>query len=264
LLRVYYLLKRRAILYAILLVILLAGSSRGIYEIIHRHMKRKHSMSRYPLASLNILRSRGVIISNVLDVGAHSAGWSTELREYALPDAKFFMIEGNRGWEPTLKKSGIPYRITLVGDAEKDVTFFKLCESGGCSGGNSIFREASQWGTSYKNVTEHMLTIDQVVKLESLGVVDMIKMDIQGAELLALKGATDTLKTCKVILLEISTVPLYPQAPLLVESLVFLEKLGFKLFSVPDVMNRNGMTISVDVFFVRADLPEIWDNPPWN
>mmetsp|Transcript_88156 Transcript_88156/g.197171 ORF Transcript_88156/g.197171 Transcript_88156/m.197171 type:complete len:275 (+) Transcript_88156:68-892(+) len=255
--------QRQAKLYLIFLVVVLLGSI-CTYKTIDRIMTREHDKSRMPVASLQTLEARGVAITNVLDVGAHTGAWTQVFKEFALPEAKFFLIEGSNSHEPSLKASGFPYRISLVGDSEKDVTFFKLCDTGGCSGGNSIFREASDLGPKYGNVTVHMLTIDQIVKEEGLGDIDMIKMDIQGAELLALKGAKDTLKTVKAILLEVSTVPLYPEAPLMIEVIMFLETLGFKLFSVPDIMDRHGMTISFDAFFVRSALHEIWDKPPWN
>jgi len=245
----------------ILAVIVLISTFVGFQ--IDGHMRQKKMLSRHPVEALRTIKSRGVVLSNVIDVGANQCSWSKEIQQFCLPDAKFFLIEGNIGWEPTLKRCGFPYRLTLVGDSEKDVTFYKLCETGACSGGNSVFKEVGEWGPKYKESKEHMVTIDQIVKQEKLGNIDMIKMDIQGAELMALKGATETLKTVKVVLLELSTVPLYPGAPLLAEMIVFMEKIGFKLFSVPDVLNRRGMTISVDALFVRADVHEIWDNPAY-
>jgi FkbM family methyltransferase len=230
---------------------------------IDAYLKKQQEKLRYPLQALSTLKARGVKIDSVLDVGANQGAWSAELKEFALPHASFFLIEGNKAWEPTLRKSGFPYRMALVGDEEKDVTFYILTDTGPPSGGNSVFRETSRWGSSYRNVTEHMLTIDIVAKQNQLRNIDMIKMDIQGAELMALKGAKETLKTVKVIYLEINTVPLYPEAPQIMDVLPFMKDLGFTLFDVSDVLRQGGMTVAFDGLFVKDSVGEVWNYPPW-
>jgi FkbM family methyltransferase len=54
-----------------------------------------------------------------------------------------------------------------------------------------------------------MLTIDQIAGEQRLQEVDLIKVDVQGAEHLVLLGATDTLKKTKLVYTEFSFKPLY-------------------------------------------------------
>jgi hypothetical protein len=56
---------------------------------------------------------------------------------------------------------------------------------------------------------------------------NMLNMDIQGAELLALKGATNLLKTMDYLYLEVNTAHLYKECALINEIDEFVKKFGF-------------------------------------
>ena len=61
---------------------------------------------------------------------------------------------------------------------------------------------------------------------------DFLKIDIQGAEKIALTGAKETLKTVEVILAETSNVEYNKGAPSTVEMLSFFDSIGFQIFDV--------------------------------
>ena len=61
---------------------------------------------------------------------------------------------------------------------------------------------------------------------------DFLKIDIQGAEKLALTGATETLKSVQVILAETSNVEYNKGAPSTVEMLSFFDSIGFQIFDI--------------------------------
>ncbi len=58
--------------------------------------------------------------------------------------------------------------------------------------------------------------------------IDIIKLDIQGAELQALRGATKILKSAKMVLAEVSFVPLYKDSPLYGEVDAFMAQAGYR------------------------------------
>jgi len=74
-------------------------------------------------------------------------------------------------------------------------------------------------------------TLDDVVKERGFPPPDFIKIDVQGCEVDILKGATETLKTVKDLVVELQHSEYNKGAPQVQESLPFIESLGFKCVS---------------------------------
>jgi len=70
-------------------------------------------------------------------------------------------------------------------------------------------------------------TLDNVLKGFVVSDYNTLVMDVQGAELLVLKGAKSYLKTCKYIITEVSTIPLYDGCVLRDELHNFINSIGF-------------------------------------
>ncbi len=84
-----------------------------------------------------------------------------------------------------------------------------------------------------QRVTEiQTVTLDHVVQVEQIGPVDMIKIDIQGAELDVFRGGTETLANVSGIVTEVEFVELYENQPLFGDVSAFLAEqgLGFHKF----------------------------------
>ncbi len=62
--------------------------------------------------------------------------------------------------------------------------------------------------------------------------MDYLKMDIQGAELLVLKNATERLKNAVMLHIEVLFVPLYEEQPLFRDVEAHLNGLGFRLYNL--------------------------------
>ncbi len=62
--------------------------------------------------------------------------------------------------------------------------------------------------------------------------VDIVKLDVQGAELQALYGARTLLETAKVVYLEVSFVPIYKGSPLFGEIDSFLTECGYRRHAI--------------------------------
>lgn len=75
-------------------------------------------------------------------------------------------------------------------------------------------------------------TIDDFCKQESIDEIGIPKMDIQGGELAALKGATEMLNSGSILLIysEILFVPVYKEQPPYYEICSFLFDYGYRLF----------------------------------
>ncbi len=82
----------------------------------------------------------------------------------------------------------------------------------------------------------------------------LLKLDIQGYELEALKGALQSLSAIKLIQSELSFTRLYDGGPLYDEVVAFLNQQGFEIFTIiPGFRNKDsGRMLQADGIFVRA------------
>lgn len=84
-----------------------------------------------------------------------------------------------------------------------------------------------------------------------------IKLDVQGAEEIALEGAERILEDVIAIELEIAIDYAYTGQMDFAETVEKLHKLGFSVFSISDpIRDSNGFTMFVDAIFVRNKLLE--------
>ena len=86
-----------------------------------------------------------------------------------------------------------------------------------------------------KKIEVETITLDSFCKANELSVIDFIHMDVQGAELMVLKGAGDYLKSIKVIWLEVSKVDIYKNQPLVKDVKKFMKENNFVL--IKDALN---------------------------
>jgi FkbM family methyltransferase len=82
-----------------------------------------------------------------------------------------------------------------------------------------------------KTVPVTTMTVDAICDREGLW-IDVLKLDIQGAELDALKGATGTLARCLAVETEVEFNPIYQGQPLFAQVDTFLRGLGFMLLGL--------------------------------
>ncbi len=83
--------------------------------------------------------------------------------------------------------------------------------------------------------------------------IDLIKIDVQGAEHLVLAGATQTLKRTKVIWTEVSFQPLYEGSPTITQIISQCKEQGFILLSlVEGFRGASGELLQADAVFVRS------------
>jgi FkbM family methyltransferase len=136
------------------------------------------------------------------------------------------------------KENNLQYHIGILSDKNnKEISFYQNVFH---PGGNSYYRENEQINPQALNLyTDNnkkiykSKTLDTVINLKKLPLPDLIKMDVQGAELDVLKGAEKALKHCKDLILELQIVEYNKGAPLKDEVINYVEQLGFKLISGP-------------------------------
>lgn len=203
-------------------------------------------------ARLAQLAERGFAPHHILDIGANRGDW-TRGAQRIWPHAKIFMIEANPAHAARLNEMKVPYAISVLGDAERDVTMH-FGDMGVADTGNSIFRETTNQQL-FKGSVVRMRTLDDVLisANRSHTRYPLMKVDVQGAELLVLDGAVRTLRSVEVILLELAVVQFNEGAPMWLTVQTKLARLGFQIYDVLELhyLPTTGMLIQVDLMLVK-------------
>eukprot|EP00959_Pyramimonas_sp_CCMP1952_P174533 3647394-Pyramimonas_sp.AAC.1 len=196
----------------------------------------------------------------ILDVGANEGSWTRAVRN-VFPEAKFFMVEAVSKHNKTLSQVGAPYAFAVLGDEEKEVEFYQAKTSTG----NSLFREASMAFRRVQPTKTRMRTLDNVLEEHGItGPVGLLKIDTQGAEMLVLKGAKNTLSQTTLIVLELSIQQFNEGAPRAAAVIGFLAEQGFEPYDITELHYLpNGQLMQFDFLFARKDSPLLHTNPLW-
>ena len=175
----------------------------------------------------------------IYDIGACVLHWTKESLKI-WPNSTYYLFDGMDSVGFLYDEIGFEYHLGVLSDVDdKEIIFYQSNES---PGGNSYYKEYS-WATElyYGKNSERIvktITVDTVVKNKNFKSPDLIKIDVQGCEVDILKGMTETLKTCKHLIVELQHSQYNVGAPLNVESISFIESLGFEL--VTGLFTNNG------------------------
>lgn len=180
----------------------------------------------------DILKKYGIIVKGILHVGAHEC---EELMDYIIngigPES-IVWIEGNEEKVYQMKTRGIPNIYQgLVSDKEEEVNFY-ITNNGQSS---SILELETHkihhpWVYVSDIRKQRTTTIENIFKQNGLdgSKYNFWNFDIQGAELLALKGAGDLLKNADALYMEVNEEHLYKGCALIGELDAFLKEHGFR------------------------------------
>ena len=178
----------------------------------------------------------------ILDVGANRGEW-TRAALKIWPQASIIMLEANPALAGVLDRVAkevrarggrAEARIAVLGDDERNVTMHESSTKFMRDTGNSLFRQKTK-SSLYQPVQRRMRMLDNV--LAELPVpppasVELLKLDVQGAETLVLQGAERTLRGARFLLLEMSLTVFNEGAPLFADVVAFLAQRGFVLVEV--------------------------------
>ena len=135
----------------------------------------------------------------VFDVGANVGLWSKCLLNLK-PSARLFLFEPSPECVKQIASLNLPVAKIIssaVGEAASKAFLHFSSETDGSASlharGDSYFRDRI-----YQSVEVAVTTIDQVIADERIDFVDFLKMDIEGHELAALRGAAQALASRKI------------------------------------------------------------------
>jgi FkbM family methyltransferase len=180
----------------------------------------------------------------IFDIGSRDCLQSIEFYN-AFPNSKIYAFECNPNTIEICKHNIKPYsdRITLIEgavcDYDGNITFYPINQKktittwkDGNPGASSIFKSNGNYTEEIyvqDEITTNCHRLDTVMKKYGIPKVDIIWMDLQGAELLALRGLGTYLQNVKYIHTEVSHIEMYSGQVMFIELNHYILSNGFIL-----------------------------------
>ncbi len=188
--------------------------------------------------------------NRILDIGANVGGWYNKCRVH-YPDSYIFSIEANEECEQALRATNPNCLIALLARDNEEYDFYTNDTLQ--STGNSIYREL----TDCYNETNTKVVKKQGVRLDDLfedEYFDLIKMDVQGAELDIIKGGLNIIQKAQGLILEVALKEYNQSSPMHDEIVAYLETIGFSKKLILDDLMHNNEVYHQDIFFLNENI----------
>lgn len=199
--------------------------------------------------SFDKIKALGIPIETILDIGILTG--TGELMA-AFKDKKHFLVEPIVEWNDTINasytKHGIDY--TLVNVAASNVNGTMNMETDTVIPGRPISHaRLTDKATSANVRTVPVRTIDSLMEEYQMSRPYLLKIDVDGVELLIMEGATKTLEHTNVVIVEAGLRNYYPRAS-------FLEANGFEMFDIVDPCYYDNRLRQFDMLFINSRMAE--------
>ena len=139
------------------------------------------------------------------------------------------------------------YKICLLSDGNKSYKFYNM------GYGSSIFEEQTSHERQVVEISSTTLNQELPSELKSQS-NNLIKLDVQGAELKVLDGLKETINSFEVIILEVSLHNYNKDSPLFDNVMNYMNVKGFRLYDLFDLKRlgeNESFLLQFDCVFVR-------------
>jgi FkbM family methyltransferase len=212
------------------------GSTKfSLDTLAEQNIKKVYSQDLLPQDHVEYLENLNITPKTVYDIGSCVQHW-TRHAERIWPTSRIILFEANKDVEKLYKETGKTYQLGILTDQDnKLIKFYKDPMN---LGGNSYYKENTVSYNETHAIHEVGMTLDTIVKNNNYPLPDLIKIDVQGAEIDILKGATECLSNCKDIILEAQHSNYNNGAPQVETVIEFMKSIDFELvstFSLDDI-----------------------------
>ena len=199
------------------------------------------------------LGSTGYAPGAIIDVGAYKGDW-TRMARAVFGTCPALMVEAQEALLSELAAFSKEHddlhlsHAVLGADSGQTVTFYEM------GTGSSFFAETSDAPRTERKMTTR--TLDEVFR-ETLGEVRdiFLKIDVQGAELQVLAGASEVLERASLVQLELAMLRYNDGAPLLPEVVGWMAEHGWLPTEVSGFSRPRTTLVQIDMLFAREGSP---------
>lgn len=215
------------------------------------------SVDKYSLNLFKYLNPNKSII--LVDVGAHNGAFTDLILNYCGIKKGVLIEPLNNNFEYILKKyinkNDWIFLKNVVGDKENaEVNFFinSFSETSSLLKIKNI-KELEDVDIEQKEeVILKMKTLNNIYLENNIKEVDLIKIDVQGAEHLVLAGGVNALKKTKMVWIENSFKSLYEGSSLFNDIYKYMNELDFYLAEIsPGHRSNKGELLQVDTLYIN-------------
>jgi len=216
---------------------------------------------RTKLDILKHIQTLGFYPKTIVDIGV--AYGTPELTE-VFSDSYFIWVEPVKEFEIHLKKLTSQYKgeyhLKAVGSKDGIITLNVHDDLYG----SSLLNESDGVIFDGEPREVEISKLDNLILNSCRSGNALIKIDVQGAELEVLEGASYLLKKCEIVILEVSFYRFLKTNPVFSEVVIYMKEKGFEVFDICDFSYRplDGNLGQVDVFFVKEES-QFWKHHNW-
>ena len=162
----------------------------------------------------------------ILDIGAWNGFWTKNVKEI-WPNAHYTCIEAGPKHEKKLKDIADLYHIEVLGDSDREVKMYLREIDKGSRKKITYTKGSTLFGIFKDFEIRQMKTLDSLVGKDA--VFDLIKQDVQGAEIMVMQGAPDIFSRAKYVIQEVNLFKeeKFPDMPSESEMDEYMFQLGF-------------------------------------
>ncbi len=209
---------------------------------------------------LQTLARQGLQFRTIIDGGSNIGQFARAATE-TFPEARVYSFEPLPDIATKLRqnlagRSQVKITEAALGNEDGKITFNRAAYSL-ASSALPIHKENN---ASFSGVEEieklevDIVRLDSVLANELLESPCLLKLDLQGFEMEALKGATETLKRCDYVLLETALKTMYEGEALFDEIYDFMRNANYRFLRPVDfLMDAQGEIVQLDALFARQD-----------
>lgn len=232
---------------------LLSIAKRTVNRILKQLNHRVEHVNAIPSFDrlVEYLKQAGLAPQTVFDVGI-AAG--TPWLYAAFPKAKYFLFD------PT--PQSLPYMQSIAKTIDAEIMNFALGNADGeikfkireDHAGSTIFDEIGEVEVLSENKVP-IRRFDAVIK--DFARPSLMKIDIQGAELMMLEGVGDRMADLDCIIVETAIIATLKGQPEFADVVHFMKERDFVLYEITDIIRRplDQFMACVDAVFVPVDSP---------
>jgi FkbM family methyltransferase len=207
------------------------------------------------------VRLCGVSDPVIIDGGAHKGSFVDAVRSVR-PTARFICFEP----DPTLAAA---LRRRFPGDGTVTIVQCALADKSGSAilninrsrATNSLLVAndltkgvLSDQLATVQNIEVQLTTLDDALGSLRVATCDVIKLDLQGFDLLALMGACQALRSAQVVVVEAWFAPVYENTINYIDIIDFLRQRGFELYTLAGLhYGTNDRLLWTDAIFLKAE-----------